>query len=126
MTYAWAAVVTLACTLAACDQTVLFGPPTGATCPPSSTLTYDNFGQSFMTSYCTRCHASTLTGSERMGAPLLHDFDTLPGILVFIDHIDETAAAGPDATNTSMPIGDPGPTIDERTLLGEWLACGAP
>lgn len=33
---------------------------------------------------------------------------------------------GPDNRNTAMPIGAPTPTEDERTRLGEWLACGAP
>jgi hypothetical protein len=109
-----------------CNDTVLFGPPTESTCPTDSTLTYATFGQPFMESYCVRCHSSTLMGSARMGAPLLHDFNTLPGITIFISHIDETAAAGPAATNTSMPNGDPTPSLAERTMLGEWLACGAP
>jgi len=112
--------------LVGCDQPVLFGPPTEAACPSDSTLTYATFGQPFMESYCTRCHSSTLMGAARMGAPLLHDFDTLPGITIFTAHIDETAAAGPAATNTAMPIGDPTPSLDERKLLGEWLACGCP
>lgn len=112
--------------LAACNNTVLLGPPTEAVCPPDSTLTYAGFGEPFMTSYCVRCHSSTLMGPDRQGAPLLHDFNTLYGVLPFISHIDETAASGPAATNTSMPNGDPTPSLDERTMLGEWLACGAP
>jgi uncharacterized membrane protein len=114
--------------LAACGQDDVFGPPTGATCPSTSasSLTYANFGQPFMTSYCTRCHSSQLMGAERQGAPLLHDFDTPQGIAPFIAHIDETTASGPDATNTSMPPDAPTPTLAERQMLGEWLACGAP
>ena len=121
------AVIVIALALATgCNDTVLLGPPTEATCPPDSTLTYAGFGEPFMTSYCIRCHSSTLMGPDRQGAPLLHDFNTLYGILPFISHIDETAASGPMATNTSMPVGDPTPSLDERTMLGEWLACGAP
>ena len=56
-----------------------------------------------MDAYCTRCHAATLRGEQRHGAPGLHDFDTLFGIKVVFDHIDETTAAGPAATNTGMP-----------------------
>jgi hypothetical protein len=112
--------------LAACTSEELFGPPTGSTCPATSTLTYDTFGEPFMTSYCTRCHSSTLMGSERQGAPLLHDFNTRSGILAFISHIDETTASGPDATNTQMPADGATPTLAERQMLGEWLACGAP
>ena len=100
--------------------------PSGATCPNDSTLTYENFGAPFMTSYCTQCHSSTLAPDQRMGAPLFHDFDTLEGIMAFTQHIDETAAAGPKAINTLMPMYDPKPTLDERYQLGEWLACGTP
>jgi hypothetical protein len=89
-------------------------------------LTYTNFGQSFMQMYCVRCHSSQLKGPDRNGAPLLHDFDTLYGIKPFIPHIDETTASGPAATNTSMPVGAPEPSNDQRMQLGEWLACGAP
>jgi hypothetical protein len=100
--------------------------PTGASCPSDSTLTYGNFGAPFMASYCTQCHSSTLAPDQRMGAPLFHDFDTVQGIIAFTQHIDETAAAGPKAINTLMPMSDPEPTLDERYQLGEWLACGAP
>jgi hypothetical protein len=108
------------------NNTPVFGPPTESVCPPGSTLTYENFGQPFMESYCTRCHATTLRGSARQGAPSFHDFDTLFGIKVVFDHIDETTAAGPAATNTSMPPDKPAPTLDERKQLGEWIACGMP
>jgi len=51
---------------------------------------------------------------------------TLFGIKAVQDHIDETTAAGPAATNDSMPPGGPAPTRHERLQLGEWLACGMP
>lgn len=107
-------------------NTVLLGPPTQSVCPPDSTLTYVNFGQPFMTNYCIQCHSSKLMGPDRMGAPLLHDFDTLYGIQPFVSHIDETTASGPAATNTSMPMAPPAPSQAEREMLGEWLACGIP
>ena len=102
------------------------GAGTGATCPPGSTLTYASFGQQFMTTYCTRCHASTLTGAARMGAPEFHDFDTIEGIRAVADHIDEQAGAGPDATNVAMPPTGSMPTLDQRKMLAEWIACQAP
>lgn len=108
------------------EKSRLFGPPTESDCPPDSNLRYDDFGVSFMASYCTRCHASTLTGPARQGAPTFHDFDTVRGIRVVADHIDETAAAGPAAINESMPPDGAKPSEDERRQLGEWLACGAP
>jgi len=113
--------------LAACTNTpALFGPPTQATCPAGSTLTYEGFGKPFMEQYCTRCHASALRGAQRHGAPSFHDFDTLFGIKAVYDHIDETSASGPASTNTSMPPDAPAPTLEERRQLGEWIACGMP
>ncbi len=109
-----------------CTPTPLFGPPTESVCPPDSTLTYANFGKPFMATYCTSCHASSLEGPDRHGAPSFHDFDTLYGIKAVAEHIDETTAAGPAAVNTGMPEDDPKPTTRERELLGEWIACQMP
>jgi cytochrome c5 len=106
-----------------CGEEGEFGPPTESVCPEGSTLTWESFGQSFMQSYCTRCHASTLSGADRQGAPLYHDFDTLEGVLVVADHVDMKAASGPAATNELMPISAPTPSLMERQQLGEWLAC---
>lgn len=115
----------LALALAACSDP-LFGPPTESVCPPTSTLTWDNFGQSFMTRYCTDCHSSQLMGAARHGAPSFHDFDTASGVRAVRVHIDETTAGGPAAINRSMPTDGDKPTDDERRQLGEWLACDAP
>ena len=108
-----------------CSEEVL-GPPTEAECPPSSTLTYENFGRQFMEDYCTRCHSSTRSGGGRMGAPAFHDFDTQRGVQNVADHVDQAAGAGPAATNDQMPPSDPTPTLMERQMLAEWIACGAP
>jgi hypothetical protein len=97
--------------------------PTGSTCAPDSTLTYENFGQPFMEAYCTRCHSSELRGSARNGAPLYHDFDSLLGVVVVADHVDWYTAAGPDSVNKIMPPNGAKPTPEERLQLGEWLAC---
>lgn len=112
---------------AACsDEPPLFGPPTEAECPPGSPLTWETFGRDFMFAYCTDCHHSELVGADRNGAPSFHDFDTVFGVRAVRVHIDETSASGPAATNTSMPNEGPRPTLEERRLLGEWLACGVP
>lgn len=101
--------------------------PSGSTCAPGATLTYEGFGQAFMDAYCTRCHSSHLTGADRQGAPSDHNLETLEAIRAAgLLHIDETSAAGPDGINTAMPPSDPRPTEAERRQLGEWLACGAP
>ncbi len=124
------AVLVVALTLAACgghshDDNI--GPPSGALCATGSTLTYANFGQSFMTTYCVSCHDSAKSGAARNGAPLYHDFDTLSGIKVVSGHVDQYAGAGPSSVNEIMPEGDgPFPSLAERQMLGEWIACGLP
>jgi uncharacterized membrane protein len=118
-----------AAALSACNGEDEGSPePSGAICPDNSSLTYDNFGSPFFATYCTGCHSSELDGIDRHGAPADHNFDTLAGILSEAEHIDEWAAAGPDAVNTAMPpaTADDTPDESERRDLGEWLACGAP
>lgn len=103
------------------------GRGSGAACPEGSTLTYESFGRTFFDTYCTRCHASDLTGPSRMGAPVDHDFDMLVEIQEHAVHIDQQAAIGPNRANRFMPpSGMPIPGDEERRQLGEWLACGAP
>jgi uncharacterized membrane protein len=103
------------------------GQASGTACPQGSDLTYETFARSFMQSYCTRCHSSALSNSQRRGAPSDHNFDTLEGLRATEpEHIDEQAAAGPDGVNTAMPPTAPKPTDAERRDLGEWLACGMP
>jgi hypothetical protein len=82
-----------------CHSEEVLGPPTGATCPPTSTLTYQSFGQQFMTDYCVKCHDSQKTGDDRNGATIDHDFDTVIGVRSVSNHIDQAAGAGPDAVN---------------------------
>jgi hypothetical protein len=91
------------------------GDPTGSTCPTGSTLTYENFGQSFFSSNCNRCHASTQSPH----------FNSQQEIQAELEEIDRAAASGPDATNTFMPE-DRDIAEADRKKLGEWLACGAP
>jgi hypothetical protein len=108
---------------AACGSDDHGGGATGAVCPSGNTLTYETFGSNFMTKYCRGCHSSSKTGEMRQGAPADHNFDTLSAIRTFADHIDEHAAAGPNAVNTAMPPIEPKPTEEERRQLGQWLAC---
>lgn len=102
------------------------GPPTKATCPTTQTLTYANFGQSFMRTYCLRCHSASVKGDARQGAPSDHNFDSVDDIRGLADHIDQYAGSGPASTNTEMPRNDPKPSLQERQKLAEWLACKAP
>jgi cytochrome c5 len=103
------------------------GPATGSTCPTGSKLTYESFGKPFFNEFCVSCHAKGVAAADRQGAPLDHNFDTLDGIVEEAEHIDEVAAAGPKATNTSMPPkGSKAPSEAQRKQLGEWIACGTP
>lgn len=102
------------------------GKPSGATCPPTSNLTYATFGMGFFDTYCQRCHGSTVVGAARNGAPDDHVFDTLTDISVMKEHIDKAAAAGATVVNKAMPPSGTAPSDAQRRQLGEWLACGAP
>lgn len=126
-----AAMVLGAMVLGSCvEEESVLGDPTGSTCPPDSTLTYETFGKSFAELYCLDCHSETVSGDERNGAPSDHNFDTLDLMLdVGAEHLDRTAASGPNSENDGMPPrtdDGPKPTDAERRLLGEWLACGMP
>jgi uncharacterized membrane protein len=79
-----------------------------------------------MDGFCARCHAATVVGGARFGAPSSATYDDVESIRASSAEIDRRAAAGPDASNTDMPRGAPLPAEAERRQLGEWLACGAP
>ena len=80
------------------------------TCPPDSTLTYDNFGESFIADNCLSCHTK-------------NDQPHLTSVDAVRSHAAKIISAA--VTSTSMPRGS-NMTDDERSMLGEWLTCGAP
>jgi len=90
-------------------------------CPEDNTLSAENFGAPFLLTQCTGCHHSSLPASERAGAPLDTNFDALADVRAHAPRIWARAA---DSNATMPPLG--GPPQDERTRLGQWLACGAP
>lgn len=101
--------------------------PTGTACPEEGTeLTYEDFGENFFSTYCLGCHSEQLEGADRGGAPSDYNFDTVELIRQHAEHIDETTAVGPDASNSYMPPAGDKPSEAVRKQLGEWLACGAP
>ncbi len=94
---------------------------------PCTALTYENFAggpDGFMTTYCTGCHSSDLTGAdERQGATEGFDFDTLDGVQARLDRIRVRAVEeGTMPFQTAEAI----PTADELDQLAEWIDCGAP
>jgi uncharacterized membrane protein len=105
--------------LAACSSPAVEDPAISAC--ESSILNTSNFGQPFLLDWCRGCHSSELTVENRQGAPLGVDFDNMDMVRSLASRI--TVRAG-----TTMPTMPPaaGPSLEERELLIEWLACGAP
>lgn len=90
-------------------------------CPEGGTsLTYDNFGQTFFAGYCNQCHAAAVL--DRQGAPPSFSFDTRAQIGAHKERIFARAAGD----NASMPPGPDDPPEGERDRLAEWLVCNAP
>jgi hypothetical protein len=106
--------------LAGCGGTQVQPAPPPTLCETLE-LDYRSFGAPFMRDWCTGCHSSDLTGDARAGAPADVNFDTRDGVLMHLDRIQARAAASPP---TMPPRGQPGP--EERSLLADWISCGAP
>lgn len=95
--------------------------PTSLTCPTGTTLSYENFGETFLRRYCTSCHSQHVPGDKRAGAPAGADFDTPEAVLLWRAPII-ARATGEAAT---MPPGFKASASDQAALA-EWLGCGAP
>lgn len=90
-------------------------------CPDDSILTWENFGGPYVLSYCTTCHHSALPADGRQQAPVGVNLETVELVRAQADRI---WIRGADQNATMPPVG--APAADDRALLGEWLACGAP
>ncbi len=90
-------------------------------CPDDSDLTWENFGGPFVLTYCTGCHHSELPADVRQNAPYAINLETVELVRQNADRMWARAA---DQNATMPPAG--AAADDERELLGEWLACGAP
>ena len=82
-------------------------------------LTYQTFGEPFMTDWCTGCHSAELPLNMRQDAPIDINFDTLAEVRA--QALAISLAVGQD---TMPPEG--GPSDEERAMLVQWIACGAP
>jgi uncharacterized membrane protein len=87
-------------------------------CDRDPPLTYENFGEAFLTRNCTGCHSTLMTGDERNGAPVGCDFNTYAGVLDWADRIE--ARGVPD--DGGMPPGG-GVAEADRLKLQEWIGC---
>jgi uncharacterized membrane protein len=91
--------------------------PSGEAC---GELTYENFAEDFMDTYCLRCHSSSLTGIiARTGAPEDTNFNTLTDVRDEQNRIRLRAGVA-----GTMPPSAPFPTEDERAQLLNWIDCG--
>lgn len=90
-------------------------------CPEDSYLDWESFGDPFVRSWCTGCHSSLLAEERREEAPIDVNLDSIEGVR---EHLERVWVRAGDQNETMPPAGGPGP--EERELLGEWLACGAP
>jgi len=79
-------------------------------------VSWETFGQGFVTTYCQGCHASTTP--NRQGAPENVIFDTEADVLTSKDRVLATTAS---ESPTMPPNG--GPSDADRAKLELWLTC---
>ncbi|MDB4973060.1 MAG: hypothetical protein JWN48_1401 [Myxococcaceae bacterium] len=92
-------------------------------CSAADALTYVSFGKPFFDTYCETCHAGSVVGAARQGAPPSYVFDSAALIK------QHAADIRMDAVETrNMPFGSTSlkPSDADRAKLGQWLDCGAP
>jgi uncharacterized membrane protein len=89
-------------------------------CPPDSQLSYENFAAGFFAAHCNTCHSVGV--DDRRGAPRAYVFDSYEQAFALRERVFLRSAAD----NSSMPPGPDDPPVEERDMLAEWIACGAP
>ena len=87
-----------------------------ALCQDAPVVTWDYWGQGFLTESCQSCHAST--SADRNGAPTDVSFDTEADVWT---HRDAILAAATGTEPRMPPRG--GVSDDDRQLLTIWLTC---
>jgi uncharacterized membrane protein len=83
--------------------------------------TWANYAQGFFAMYCTRCHASTLTGDARNGAPDGYNWDDEAAVAAHIADIRDAVGV-----HNFMPFTPPDPTCSERRRIVRWIDAGGP
>jgi hypothetical protein len=75
------------------------------------TLTYEEFGEQFMASYCVGCHGPTVAQANIK-------LDSLAGVVMRKAAVKSAVASG------AMPQGSKKPSAAEKEQLGQWIDCG--
>ena len=108
------------------------GPPLINGCPslsapqaspgdPIDGDTFDTFAGPLLVQVCTRCHATTLTGAARNGAPIGFNWDDEASVRTHLAEIRNAVGV-----LNFMPPSDPRPSCDERQRLVRWIDADAP
>lgn len=82
--------------------------PTGITATCDTTLTYANFGETFISDNCLSCHANKERPTLSTQAQVQQNLSKIMSEAVY---------------STSMPE-DADMALADRQMLGNWLACG--
>ncbi len=102
------------------------GDSTGEPVDPcaDSVVTWENFAQGFMLSWCTGCHHSALPVMQRAAAPCTVNFDVHSSTAKFAPLIGLRVL---DYEVHDVPPMPPAVVIpsDQLELLREWIDCGA-
>jgi hypothetical protein len=117
---------TAADTTAAATTGTTAADTTGTNACDASVLTWENFGEPFMLTWCTGCHHSALPTAQRAGAPCAANFDTHAGVherapVIALRAIDWMTLEGVAPMPPAAIVPE-----DELALLREYLDCGAP
>jgi len=83
---------------------------------------WGTFAQGFLRDYCTCCHSTVKTGTDRNGAPLGYDWDDEATVRMHLEDI-RGAAAG---FNFMPPPNAPQPPCEDRMRIARWVDAAAP
>jgi uncharacterized membrane protein len=83
--------------------------------------TWDTYAQQFFADWCTRCHASTLSGADRNGAPTGFDWDVEASVRAQLPRIRNAVGV-----LNFMPFTPPDPPCEERARIVRWIDAAAP
>ncbi|MDB4990520.1 MAG: hypothetical protein JWN04_5698 [Myxococcaceae bacterium] len=102
------------------DSSVASGPSADASVASAdagasscSELTYDTFGEAFLSSYCVSCHGPTLAENRVR-------LDSLSNLSSNANKAKSEVASG-----SMPPRGASAPSSTERAMFSAWMACGA-